>query len=77
MSLPHSYPKSLMQLSNRLLNGNLAPLDAIQSIVYLDRIVVKIRQDKKVINKAIYLALGVDLEGHKELLGMWLSERGD
>ncbi len=50
------------------------PLDAIQPIVYLDRIVVKIRQDKKVINKAIYLALGVNLEGHKELLGMWLSE---
>ncbi len=35
---------------------------------------VKIRQGKKVINKAIYLALGVNLEGHKELLGMWLSE---
>ena len=35
---------------------------------------VKIRQDKRVINKAIYLALGVDLEGQKELLGMWLSE---
>ncbi len=48
--------------------------DAIYPIVYLDCIVVKIRQDKKVINKAIYLALGVNLEGHKELLGMWLSE---
>tara|TARA_B100000768_G_C11061202_1_gene282530 strand:- start:248 stop:529 length:282 start_codon:yes stop_codon:yes gene_type:complete len=36
--------------------------------------VVKIRQDKQVINKAIYLALGVSVEGHKELLGMWLSE---
>ena len=35
---------------------------------------VKIRQDKRVINKAIYLALGVDLSGHKELLGLWLSE---
>ncbi len=35
------------------------PLDAIQPIVYLDTIVVKIRQDKKVINKAIYHALGV------------------
>ncbi len=50
------------------------PLDAIYPIVYLDCIVVKIRQDKKVINKAIYLTLGVNLEGHKELLGMWLSE---
>jgi len=50
------------------------PLDAIYPIVYLDCIVVKIRQDKRVINKAIYLALGVNMEGHKELLGLWISE---
>ena len=50
------------------------PLDAVYPIVYLDCIVVKVRQDKQVINKAIYLALGVNVEGQKELLGMWLSE---
>ena len=50
------------------------PLDPIYPIVYLDCIVLKIRQDKQVINKSIYLALGVNMEGHKELLGMWLSE---
>ncbi|MBE9399755.1 IS256 family transposase, partial [Pontibacterium sp. N1Y112] len=50
------------------------PLDEVYPIVYLDCIVVKIRQDKQVINKAVYLALGVNLEGHKELLGLWLSE---
>ncbi len=50
------------------------PLDSVYPIVYLDCIVVKIRQDKQVINKAVYLALGVNLEGHKELLGMWISE---
>jgi transposase-like protein len=50
------------------------PLDAVYPMVYLDCIVVKIRQDKQVINKAIYLALGVNMEGHKELLGLWLSE---
>ena len=50
------------------------PLDAIYPIVYLDCIVVKIRQDKQVINKAIHLVLGVNMEGQKELLGMWLSE---
>ena len=50
------------------------PLDAVYPIVYLDCIVLKIRQDKQVINKAIYLALGVNLEGHKELLGLWISE---
>ena len=46
------------------------PLDAIYPIEYLDCIVVKIRQDKQVINKAIYLTLGFNMEGQKELLGM-------
>jgi transposase-like protein len=50
------------------------PLDEIYPIVYLDCIVVKVRQDKQVINKSVYLALGVNMEGQKELLGMWLSE---
>lgn len=50
------------------------PLNAVYPIVYLDCIVVKIRQDKQVINKAVYLALGANMEGHKELLGLWLSE---
>ena len=50
------------------------PLDAVYPIVYLDCIVLKIRQDKHVINKAVYLALGVNMEGQKELLGLWLSE---
>jgi len=50
------------------------PLEPVYPIIYLDCLVVKIRQDKQVINKAIYLALGVTLEGHKELLGMWISE---
>jgi transposase-like protein len=50
------------------------PLDALYPIVYLDCIVVKVRQDKRVINKAVYLALGINLEGNKELLGLWLAE---
>lgn len=58
----------------RVIEWQSRPLDAVYPIVYLDCIVVKIRQDKQVINKAIYLALGVNMEGHKELLGMWLSE---
>ena len=58
----------------RVVEWQSRPLDSVYTIVYLDCIVVKIRQDKQVINKAIYLALGVNVEGHKELLGMWLSE---
>jgi len=58
----------------RVVEWQSRPLEAVYPIVYLDCIVVKIRQDKRVINKAVYLALGVNLDGHKELLGMWLSE---
>ena len=50
------------------------PLEPLYPIVFLGCIMVKIRQDKRVINKAIYLALGINLQGHKELLGMWLAE---
>src|SRR5690348_4274786 len=49
------------------------PLDAVYPIVYVDCLVVKVRENQRVINKALYLALGVDLEGQKELLGMWIS----
>ncbi|RDH41460.1 IS256 family transposase [Zooshikella ganghwensis] len=51
------------------------PLDEVYPIVYLDCIMVKVRQDKRVVNKAVYVALGVNLEGQKELLGLWLGEQ--
>ena len=50
------------------------PLSAVYPIVYLDCIVLKVRDNKRIVNKAVYLALGVGLDGQKELLGMWMSE---
>lgn len=71
-------PTLISKVTNRVIEEVVEwqsrPLDPVYAIVYLDCIVVKIRQDKQVINKAIHLALGVNLEGHKELLGMWISE---
>lgn len=55
------------------MNGSHVP-DAVYPIVYLDCIVVKTHQDKRVINKSIFLALGINLEGHKELMGIWIAE---
>ncbi|KFT26644.1 IS256 family transposase, partial [Salmonella enterica] len=49
-------------------------LDALYPIVYMDCIVVKVRQNGSVINKAVFLALGINTEGQKELPGMWLAE---
>jgi len=50
------------------------PLDEIYPIVYLDAIRIKVRQDGRVINKAVYLAIGVNLDGIKEVLGMWTAD---
>ena len=50
------------------------PLDALYPIVYMDAVRVKVRDNGHVINKAVYLALGVTMEGVKEVLGMWVAE---
>jgi putative transposase len=49
------------------------PLDAVYPIVYLDALYVKMRDGVHVQNRAVYLAIGVTLEGSKEVLGMWTS----
>jgi putative transposase len=50
------------------------PLDPLYPILYLDALQVKIKSEGRVANKAIYLAIGVNLQGTKEVLGMWASE---
>ena len=50
------------------------PLDNLYPIVYMDCIVIKVHQDKRVINKSVYIALGVNLEGQKECLGLWIAD---
>lgn len=50
------------------------PLDEVYPVLYLDCIVIKCHQEKRVINKAVYLALGINHDGLKELLGLWISE---
>src|SRR5215471_5694637 len=49
------------------------PLEPLYPIVYFDCLVVKVREQQRVINKSLYLALGVNLRGHQELLGMWIA----
>lgn len=49
-------------------------LDAVYPVVFLDTIVVKVRESGQVAKRSIYLALGINLEGQKELLGLWLGE---
>ena len=50
------------------------PLAAVYPILYFDALFVKSRQEGPVRNKAVYLALGINLEGEKELLGLWMAD---
>lgn len=50
------------------------PLDEVYPIVYLDAVRIKVRHNGQVINKAVYLAIAVTMEGVKEVLGMWTAE---
>ncbi len=50
------------------------PLDAIYPVLWLDGIVLKVRQGKQVLNKSAHVVLGLNLRGEKEVLGVWLAE---
>ena len=49
-------------------------LDVVYPIVYLDALQVKIREAGQVQNRAIYVAIGINLEGNKEVLGLWAGQ---
>jgi putative transposase len=50
------------------------PLDEIYPILYLDATIVKVRSEGRVINKSAYLAIGINLEGIKDVLGIWIEQ---
>jgi len=53
------------------------PLDSVYPILYIDALVVKVRTGGTVTNRAAYLGVGVDVEGHKHVLGVWLGDGGE
>jgi putative transposase len=61
-------------ISEEVLLWQNRPLDEVYPIVYLDAVRIKVRHDSRVINKAVYLAIGVNMDGIKEVLGMWTAE---
>ena len=65
--VPDSINEDVLEWRNR-------PLDQVYPIVYLDALVVKVKRDGSVSNHAVYVALGVDLRGQKEVLGLWISQ---
>ena len=62
------------KVNQQVLDWQNRPLESIYCIVWMDGIVFKVRQAGKVINKTIYLAVGLNRDGYKEILGMWLGQ---
>ncbi|HAA25516.1 MAG TPA: IS256 family transposase [Ruminiclostridium sp.] len=50
------------------------PLEAVYAFVFLDAIHYKIREDGHVLNRAAYVVIGVDIDGNKDILGIWIGE---
>lgn len=50
------------------------PLESVYAVVFLDAIHYKVRQDNQITSKAAYMVIGVDLEGKKDVLGIWIGE---
>ena len=47
------------------------PLESIYAVVFLDAIHYHVRSEGQIIKKAVYIAIGVDMDGRKDVLGMW------
>jgi transposase-like protein len=71
-------PALISKITDKVLEGAAAwqarALQDVYPVVFLDAIHYKVRQDGKVISKAAYTCLGIDLEGKSEVLGLWLAE---
>lgn len=50
------------------------PLQSVYAVVFLDAIHFKVKQDGAIVNKAAYMVIGIDLDGHKDVLGIWIGE---
>lgn len=62
------------KITNDIVAWQNRPLESVYLVVWMDAIVFKVRENSKVVNKAVYLAVGLRNDGLKEVLGMWLGK---
>ncbi len=72
--------QTITAITDRVMDGmadwQSRPLDPVYAVVFIDAIVVKIREGQ-VANRPVYLALGVTVDGERDVLGLWAGEHGD
>jgi len=71
-------PELISNVTDEIMNDvkewRTRPIDAIYPIVFFDALVVKGRTDGRVCNKSVYTAIGINMEGNKEVLGLWIAD---
>lgn len=71
-------PALISKITDHVLDGaaewQARPLESVYAVVFMDAIFYKTRVDGKVVNRAAYTCLGIDLEGQSDILGTWISE---
>jgi len=72
--------ETISRITDRVMEGMTAwqnrPLDRVYPVIFIDAIVVKIREGQ-VANRPIYVAIGVTVEGERDILGLWAGEGGE
>ncbi|MEU2870149.1 transposase [Streptomyces olivoreticuli] len=68
--------RSAVPVADEITAWQSRPLDAVWPVVYIDALWIKVR-DGKVANRPIYLAVGVDLDSCKHVLGLWIGKDGE
>jgi len=71
-------PELISTVTDKVIDDVIAwqnrPLDSVYPILYLDAMVVKVRENNQITNKSLYIAIGVNMDGHKEVLGLWMAK---
>ena len=62
-----------MSISTFYFDATLEPLEHVYSFIFLDAIHYKVRDEKQIVNKAAYVAIGVNMDGEKDVLGIWIG----
>lgn len=72
------FPSAISHITDKVL-GAVAEwqnrmLDKVYPIIYMDGVHFKVREDNKIVSKAAYVCLGIDMNGYKDILGIWIGE---
>ena len=72
-------PAMISKITDKVMDTAIAwqnrPLEPIYPIVYMDALYYKVKDDHRIVNKAAYVCMSLDMKGHKDILGIWIGEQ--